>query len=114
MHCPRVRDEIETRPWVAGEEVRRQQVALEPVASPAREYEVARHVWAAVRQRVHVIERREIEFLRLGAVHAAPAAVAHGGSLDRVFLAGRQNVPAPPRGDSGRTRKGHTVIMPIS
>jgi hypothetical protein len=49
MHRSRVRDEIETRPRVPREELRRQQISLQAIATPARQNEVAGDMRAAVR-----------------------------------------------------------------
>ena len=81
-----VRDEIEPGPRIAGEEISRQHVSLEAIAARARKYHVARYVGATVRERMNVVERREVELEPRGAVHAAPPAVAHGGTLDRSLL----------------------------
>ena len=86
MHCARMRNEVESCPRVTSKEFVRQQITLEPIAAAAGEDDVPGHVRAAVRQRIHVIERGEVELQGRGAVHAAAAAVAHRGSLDRPLL----------------------------
>lgn len=98
MYRPRVRDEIEACPGISREEFGRQHVTLEPVASAARQHDVARHVGPTVRQRMHVIERGVIEIERRRAIDAAAAAVAHGGPLDRSLLVSGWYVLAPTTG----------------
>jgi hypothetical protein len=113
MHGTRVRDEVETRPWIPGEEFRRQEISLQPVAARAGEDDVPRNVGTAVRQRMHVIERREIEVEGRGAVDTAPSAVAHRGAFDRALLmAGRDALTAASW--SRESGKGNTVKLPTS
>lgn len=69
---------------------------------------------AAVRQRIDVIERREVELERFGAVHAAPAAVAHRRALDGPLLVTGWNVFVPARVDAGNAGEANTVIVPTS
>ena len=64
MHRASVDDEVLPRPRISREELGRQQIALEAIAARAGEHDVARSVSAAVRQRMHVVERREIELER--------------------------------------------------
>ena len=113
MHRPSMGDEVDPCPGISREEFRRQHVPLQPIASPAREHHVARHVRAAVRERMHVVERGVIEIERRGAVHTSAAAVTHGGSLDRSFLMSGRNVLSP----AGRPReagKGDVLNVPTS
>ena len=113
MHRARMGDEVESRPRISGEEFRRQQVSLQPVAARAGEDDVARHVRAAVRQRMHVVERRKIEVERRGAVDASSSTVAHCGTFDRALLVpGRNVLSAASR--SGEAGKGHMVKLPTS
>jgi hypothetical protein len=86
MNRPRVRDEIQSRPRISGEEFGRQHVTLLAVAPSARQYDIAGGVRATVRQRVDVIECREVELERRCAVDAASSAITHRGALDRSFL----------------------------
>lgn len=86
VHGARIGDEVEPRPRISGEVFGRQHVSFLTVAPRARQHDVAGYVRPAVRQRIHVIQRREVELERSGAVHTAPAAIAHGGPLDRSFL----------------------------
>jgi hypothetical protein len=86
MHGSCICDEVESRPRVSSEEFGRQHVSLLAVAPRARQHDVAGDVCPAVRQRIHVIERGEVELERGGAIHAPSAAIAHCGPLDRSFL----------------------------
>src|SRR4030095_12643155 len=86
MHRASVEDEIVSRPWVAGEEFGRQQITFQSVAPRTGRDDVAGYVGPAVRERVHVIERREIEIKLRSAIHAPASAVAHRGALDRALL----------------------------
>ena len=112
MHGARVGDEVEARPWIPGEEFRRQQVSLQPVAARAGEDDVPRNVSAAVRQRMHVVERREIEVEGRGAVDATSSAIAHRGAFDRALLVAGRDVLATA-GRSRESGKGN-VKMPTS
>src|SRR5262245_13849967 len=94
MHGTRVGDEVESRPRIAGEEFRRQQVALQSIAARAGEDDVARDMCTAVGQRMHVVERREVEVEGRGAVDTASSAVAHRGALDGALLMAGWNVLA--------------------
>ena len=113
MHGTGVGDEVESRPRVASKELGRQQVSLEAIASRAGEDDVPRHVSAAMRQRMHVIERGELELERSSAIHAASAAVPHRGSFDRPLLRAGGNLFCAP-GDSRRAWEGDTVELPAS
>jgi hypothetical protein len=86
VHRSRVSDEIEAGPGIPGEEFGRQQVAFQSVAPRARQHDVARHVRAPVGQWMHVVESGEFEVERGGTVHAASAAVTHGGAFDGSLL----------------------------
>jgi hypothetical protein len=72
-------DEVRPGPRKAVEEFRRQQVSLEPIAAATGKHEVAGVVGAAVRQRMNVVERGEIELQFGGAIYTASAAVSHCG-----------------------------------
>jgi hypothetical protein len=85
MHCPRIDEEVLPRPRVPAEELVGQQIALQPIAPPARHHEVAECMGPAVRQRMHVVERREREIQRRRAIHAAFTAVAESRALIRVL-----------------------------
>ena len=113
MHGARVGDEVLSRPRIAREELGRQQVSLQAIAARAGEDDVARRVSAAVRQRMHVVERREVEFEWRAAVHAAPAAVAHRGSFDRSLLWAGGDCFCPAA-DARRAWEGDTVELPTS
>src|SRR4051812_46946668 len=86
VHRSRVRDEVETRPGIAGEKLARQHIAFQAIAATAGEDEVARDVCTAMRERVDVIERREIKLQWRCAIDAAAIAIAHRGALDRALL----------------------------
>ena len=113
MDCSRVCDEVLARPRIASEELRRKKIAFEAVARPAREHDVALHVCAAMRERVNVIERREIEFQMRAAIDAAAAAIAHGRTLDGALLVAREK-PFAATSDSGGSGEGDSVEMPTS
>lgn len=86
MHRARVCDEVQSRQRIPGEKFGWEEIAFESVTPSAGEDDVARCVRAAVRERVHVIERREIELQCGSAIDASAAAVAHRGVFDRSFL----------------------------
>ena len=86
MHRARIGDEILARPRIAREKLRRQQITLETITPSARQDDVAWRVRTTMRQRMHMIERREVELELSGAVDAAPATVAHGCAFDRSLL----------------------------
>lgn len=77
--------EVRAGERVPCEELVRKHVSLQPVARGAGGNEVARNVRAAARQRIDVVERRFSRVERMAAVHAAPAAVAHRGALERAL-----------------------------
>ena len=62
---------------------------------------------------MHVIESREIEVERRGAVDTAASTVAHRGALDRALLMAGRNVLATA-GRSRESGKGYTVKLPTS
>jgi hypothetical protein len=66
-----------------------------------------------VRERIDVIERREIKLERGGAIDTAAAAVAHRGALDRALLISGGEASSAPNG-AGNAREGYTVKMPTS
>jgi hypothetical protein len=113
MHRARIRDEILARPRIAREELRRQEITLEAIASTARQDDVAWRVRTTVRQRMDMIERRKVE-LELGrAVNTSTAAVAHGCVFDRSLLRAwldrlRSAIHA------GSAGEGDTVKVPTS
>lgn len=113
MNRARVRDEIDPGPRIPSEELGREQIAFQSVTTPAGEYQVARRVRSTVRQRVHVVERREIELEKRGAVDAAPSAVAHGGALDRAFLVSGGNLLGAAR-SAWNAGERYTVKLPTS
>ena len=113
MHRSRVRDEVLPGPRIAREKLRRQQVALQTIARPAGEDDVARDVRAAVRERMNVIQSGEIEFQMRAAVHAAAATITHGRALDGALLIPREESFAAAA-DAGGSREGDPVEMPTS
>jgi hypothetical protein len=114
MHRPGVQNEILPCPRVAHEKFRRQQIAFESIAAPARQHQVAGYVRTAVRERVHVIECGEIELERGGAIHAAMSAVAHGGALDRALLGSGGDGSGAARGGSRYAWEGNAMKLPAS
>ena len=86
VHRPGVLDEIKTRPGIAGKELRRQQIALETIASTTGGNEVAWRMDAALGERKNVIDSGDVEVERRGAVDAAPTAVTHHGVFNRALL----------------------------
>jgi hypothetical protein len=64
----------------------REKVALESVAAPAGRDQVAWGMGSAARQGDNVVNRGVIEVQDLGAVHAAAAAVPHGGRFQGAFV----------------------------
>src|SRR5690349_15649956 len=97
MHRARVANEVRAGPGVPAEELVWEHVALEPVARCACRDEVAGRVRASLRDRVHVIERRDVERQRNGAVDAAAAAIAHGSVLEGALDIGVAEVPRAAR-----------------
>ena len=108
-----MRDEVLTRPWISREELGRQEISLQSIARPAGENKVPRNVGSAVRERMNVIESREIEFQMRAAIDTAAATIAHGCTLDRALLTPREQPLSAP-GEAGGSRKGDTVEMPTS
>ena len=92
-----VPNEVRARPGIAPEKLIREHVALEPVARRTSGDKVARRVGPSLRHGVHVIERRDVERQRDGAVDAASAAIAHGSVFERTLDAGVVEVPRAAR-----------------
>ena len=88
--------EIRAGPRISPEELVRQHVALQAVTRRAGGDEVARCVRSSMRHGVHVIERRDVERQRNGAVDAASAAIAHGSVLEGTLDAVVVGVPRAP------------------
>lgn len=86
MYRPRVAHEIRPRPRMAGEEIKREHIALEPITRATRRDKVTRVVRSAAGQRHHMIERGIAMIESRGAVHAALAAVAQRGAAQRPFF----------------------------
>jgi len=113
MHRSRVQDEVRAGPGESGEELRRQEIALEPVAPRTGKHDVPGNVCATARQRMNVVERREVELERRRAIDAASAAVAHSGALDRSLLVPGGNGLGPAV-RAWQAWEGDTVKMPTS
>src|ERR1043166_1909779 len=113
MHGAGVEDEVQPCPRITGEELGGEQVALEAIAAGTCGDDVAGGVGTAVRQRMDVVERGELKVQRRGAVHTAPAAVAHRGALDGSLLVARANLLGATR-DSRGSRKGDAVKRPTT
>jgi hypothetical protein len=88
-----VADEIRAGPRVPAEELVWQHVALEAIARGTCCNQVAWRVGATLRDRVHVIERRDVERQWDGAVDAASTAIAHGSVLEGALDTGFVEVP---------------------
>jgi hypothetical protein len=83
MNDSRVEQKVHPRQRIADEEIVREHVALQSVTGAACRDEVAVRGHPAARARVHMIESRMIVLEPRAAVHAAPAAIAHHGALER-------------------------------
>src|SRR5688572_15851689 len=83
MNHPGVQQKVHSRQRIPHEEIVRQHVPLQAIAGGAGRDQVAVRGDAAPRTRVHMIDRRMIVLEPCAAVHAAPAAVAHHGALER-------------------------------
>jgi hypothetical protein len=66
-----------------------------------------------VRERMHVIQRGEVEVEWCGAVDTPASAVTHGSAFDGALLITGTNLLGPPRA-AGRSRKGNAVKVPTS
>jgi len=97
MHGSRVAHEVGARPRIPFKELVREHVALEAITRGTRRDQVAGSVWPSVRDRVDVIERRDVERQRNGAVDAASAAITHGSVLERTLDSGVVEVPRAAR-----------------
>lgn len=113
MNSPGVGDEVQARPRITREKLRRQQITLQAIAATACQNEVARDVGPSMRERVDVVERGVVELEHFGAIHAATTAVPHCRALDRSLLMPRWNVLAPPS-RTWSTWEGNTVIVPTT
>jgi hypothetical protein len=83
MNDASVQEEVHSRQRIPHEEIVRQHITFQSVARAAGGDEVAVRGDTSPRARVHVIESRMIMLEPGAAVHAAPAAVAHYGALER-------------------------------
>jgi len=93
VHGARVSHEIRARPRIAAKEFMGKHVALESIAGGTCGNKVALRMGTTMRDRVYVIERRNVERQWNGAVDAASAAIAHGSVLERTLDAGVVEVP---------------------
>jgi hypothetical protein len=108
-----MRNEILARPRKANEELRREHVTLEAIATCTGEHEVAGGVGAAAGKRVNVIEGGEVEFQRSGAVDAPATAVAHRGVLYRALVGTAGDLPDTALG-TWFAREGDSVKVPTT
>ena len=97
MHGSSVAYEVRARPRISPEELVWEHIALETITRGARRDQVARSMGPSLRDRVYVIQRRDVERQRNGAVDAASAAIAHGSVLERALDAGVVEVPRAAR-----------------
>ena len=111
MHRARVLNEVQARPRIAREELGGEQIAFQAITARAGQHDVAGNVRATVRERMDVIERREIKLQRSSAVDAPSAAVAHGGALDCPLLVPGVDLLCSP-GLARDARKGNPVNVP--
>lgn len=86
VHGAGVVDEVESSPRIAGEEFSREEIALEAITAATRGDEIAGDMNAALGQRYDVIDGRDVEVERGGAVHTPPAAITHHCTFDRALL----------------------------
>jgi hypothetical protein len=113
MHRTSVVDEVHSRPGKAREELGGKEVAFKTITARAGEDQVARYMCAAVRERMYMIQRREIEFEPDRAVDAATTAVAHSGSFDGSFLMPCGDRLGPARSARG-AGEGGAVELPTT
>ena len=97
VHGSSIAHEVRPRPRIPSEELVWEHIALETITWGARRNQVAGSVWPSLRDRVYVIERRDVERQRNGAVDAASAAIAHRSVLERALDAGVMEVPRAAR-----------------
>jgi len=88
------------------------------ITTRTRENDVTGVMDATVRQWIHVVERRGLEIELGGAVDAAPAAVAHGGSFDGALVFGPAKVAdarvtraASNAGEAGEAGEHDAVML---
>src|SRR4051812_3038062 len=113
MNGTGVDDEVHAGPREPCEEIAREHVAFEPIASAAGGDEVAGDVRAALGERMHMVEGRDVELEGSGAVHTAPAAITHRGALDRTLLG--EVIDAPrAAGNAGNAWEGDAVTVSTS
>ena len=79
-------NEVQSGPRIAGEELVWQEIALEAITAAAGGDQVAGGVNTTLGERQDVIDCRDVEVERGGAVHTPPAAITHHGVFDRALL----------------------------
>ena len=97
MHGSSVAHEVRPGPRISSEELVWEHIAFEAITRSARRDQVAGSMRASLRDRVDVIERRNVERQRNGAVDAASAAITHGSMLERTLEAVIVEVPRATR-----------------
>ena len=119
MHGTSVVNEVEPRPRISSEEFSWKEIALEAITATARSDEIAGGMNATLGKRQDVIDSRDVEVERGGAVHTPPSAVTHHCMLDRTLLVGTRGAErafetlATARG-SRKTGKTDVVIVSTS
>lgn len=86
MHHAGVRQEILSGTGISKEEFKGEHVPFHPIAGTAGHHEIARRMRAALRERVYMVDRCEVEIEGGAAVDAATAAVAHHGPFQGAFM----------------------------
>ena len=88
MHYPRIREKIQTRPWVPLKELVRQHVTLSPVAGTTCGNHVAGCVHATLCDWENVVQRRYLRIEADAAIHAAVGAVPQSRAFERSLVSG--------------------------
>jgi len=113
MHRASVVNEVHSRPRKAREELVGEQITFQAIAPRAGEDQVARHVSAAARERMHVVQRRQIELERDRTVDASTSAVTHRGPFDGSLLMSGGDRLGPARRTRG-AGEGGAVELPTT
>ena len=113
MHGASVVNEVHSGPREPREELVRKEITFQAITPRAGEDQVARHVSAAARERMYVVQRRQIELEPNRTVDAATSAVAHGGSFDGSLLMSGGNRLGPARRTRG-AGEGGAVELPTT
>jgi hypothetical protein len=111
MNHSSVQQEIHPRQRIPDEEIMRQHVTLQSVAGTAGRDEVAVRGDPAPRAWVHVIDSRMVVLEPRAAVHAAPAAVAHHGALERSLELNVSEVGGTTPAEKSARRTGEADAM---